>query len=244
MQQIVTAMTAPSQVMTACMLLGLMFLFFGKTRKGAVCLLAFGATLYMFFGIGPVSYWLLGRLEHRYPPVHNLQSLHGIDSIVILSGYAVRDMSFPISSAVNCPTAFRLVEGARLWQFSKEKRIWISGNEETTGVMRQFLVCLGIPPGQITLETESNNTYENARNLKQEIGDRSFVLVTSAGHMPRAMAIFHRLGMKPLPAPTDFYCSKNPVKANFFPSPFHHMCSDLAVHEYLAMLWYRLRGRI
>ena len=57
------------------------------------------------------------------------------------------------------------------------------------------------------LETASRNTYENAVNSKRLLGAHGLhkvLLVTSALHMPRALALFRALGIEAAPAPTDF----------------------------------------
>ena len=40
--------------------------------------------------------------------------------------------------------------------------------------------------------------------VKEIVGKDKFILVTSASHMLRAMALFRKQGMEPIPAPTDY----------------------------------------
>ncbi len=61
------------------------------------------------------------------------------------------------------------------------------------------------------------------------LAGRPFFLVTSAGHLPRTMAAFAKLGMTPIPAPTDYRLSRNVRRASILPSPMHLYGSDLAV---------------
>jgi uncharacterized SAM-binding protein YcdF (DUF218 family) len=71
---------------------------------------------------------------------------------------------------------------------------------------------------------------------------RDFILVTSAGHMPRSLGAFGRAGMNPTPAPTDYLAKMDPLEGNFLPNLSNLMRADLAVHEYLGMLWYGLKA--
>jgi uncharacterized SAM-binding protein YcdF (DUF218 family) len=69
-----------------------------------------------------------------------------------------------------------------------------------------------------------------------------FLLVTSAGHIPRAMGVFRKLGMNPRAAPTYYLTRRNWLAVQYLPSPLHLQYSDLAVSEYAALFWYRLNG--
>ena len=110
--------------------------------------------------------------------------------------------------------------------------------------MKEVLLSLGLPDNQVIIEAESRSTFENAIVLQKKLNDRSFILVTSAGHMPRAVAVFKKLGMNPIPAPTDYQVGNNPLASHYLPSPSHLIYSDLAVHEYLGILWYRITRRL
>jgi uncharacterized SAM-binding protein YcdF (DUF218 family) len=68
--------------------------------------------------------------------------------------------------------------------------------------------------------------------------------VTSAGHMRRAIGVFRKNGMNPIPAPTDYQLPGNARYASWTTSPIHLAASDLAVHEYIGLAWYRLTNRL
>lgn len=244
MEEIVRFLVVPSHLIALLFIAGLVALLSRRSRRIAIFLLGTGAALYIVFGVGPVSYWLLGRLEQRHPAIHSFDHLRDIGTIVILTGHAEPDPYFPISSAARSSTAFRIMEAARLWKVFPEKQILISGFEMAAGIMKKVLVSLGVPESQISIEGRSGNTYESAVNIQKIMGGRSFILVTSAGHMPRTMGVFRKLGMNPVPAPADYQTGQRCMDAHFFPTPSHLGYSDLAIHEYLGILWYRLKGRI
>lgn len=202
------------------------------------------AGIYIFFGSGPVSFWLLGNLEYRYPPLSHFEELKGINTIVVLAAYAEIYPSYPLSSEVNFASAFRIIEALRIYNDLPNAEILISGEEDMPEIMKKLLISLGVSGDRIAIENQSENTYESAVNVRKIVGAKSFILVTSAGHMPRAMGVFHKLAMNPIPAPTNYMTRKNYLAVNYFPDPMQLMYSDLAVHEYLGIFWYRLNDRL
>ena len=69
-------------------------------------------------------------------------------------------------------------------------------------------------------------------------------LVTFAGHMRRAVGVFRKKGVVTIPAPTDYMLPRSAWHASWTTSAVHLQASDLAVHEYLGIAWYRLTGRL
>ena len=76
-------------------------------------------------------------------------------------------------------------------------------------------------------------------------GERG-VLVTSAVHMRRALALFRKTGVDALPAPTDYLSQSSPGirPSDFFPGPRRVKAADAVAHEYLGLAWSWLTGRL
>jgi uncharacterized SAM-binding protein YcdF (DUF218 family) len=112
--------------------------------------------------------------------------------------------------------------------------------------MAQIAGLLGVKPQDISLESDSRDTPDQAKIVAEIIGREKFILVTSAVHMPRSMALFRKRGLHPIPAPGDFRVrgAQRFDPGNFFPraSSLGHM--ETAVHEYLGLAWAWLRGEI
>ena len=120
--------------------------------------------------------------------------------------------------------------------------------------MRGLLEQLGIPEDAILEETRARNTHEHAVGLLPVFESRGFhtvLLVTSAMHMPRAMGVFRRLcpGVHFIAAPTDFRAVDrmptrwyNQVCHELIPTAYNLARFSDAMHEYLGILYYRLRG--
>lgn len=94
-------------------------------------------------------------------------------------------------------------------------------------------------------ETESTSTWTNARLSAAKLraaGVRRFYLVTHAWHMPRAMLAFAATGLEAVPAPTRFVSRSRLAWVDFLPSAGAFHTTYYAIHEWLGLAWYRLRG--
>jgi uncharacterized SAM-binding protein YcdF (DUF218 family) len=111
-------------------------------------------------------------------------------------------------------------------------------------LMRELLLDLRIPDKRIFIEGESQNTFENAKEIGRLRLKPPLILITSAGHMNRALRVFKAQRMKPLPAPCDFkagWSREDPLR--FFPSGGALAASSTAIYEYVGTLWYALSGK-
>jgi uncharacterized SAM-binding protein YcdF (DUF218 family) len=109
--------------------------------------------------------------------------------------------------------------------------------------MGAVLTKLGVPADRIVIEGQSLTTADSAVNLRPLVGDDAFFLVTSGGHLPRAMAVVEKQRLRAIPVPTDHQLPRQWWQAEPRPRPSALTVSDLAIHEYLGRLYYRLRGR-
>ena len=112
--------------------------------------------------------------------------------------------------------------------------------------MAQLAAELGISREDIIIESESLDTKDQARIIHRMVGDEPLFLVTSASHMPRSMAMFTKLGMNPIPAPTRSIESRilHRGPSPFFPSSVNLGKAEMAFHEYLGIVWAKLRRQI
>lgn len=214
---------------------------FRRARSWAIISGALALSIFLVFGSGPVSFLLLGSLEFQIPPVGQVERRQAV-TIVVLAGYAEFDPDHPVSSQVNSNSAFRLLESLMLFQSRPDSTVIISGKGEVAGVMRDVVILSGVPAEQVIVDSVSSSTYESAKNLSPRLGQTPFLLVTSAGHMPRSMGAFKKAGSRPLPVPTDYMTKRNPLATQYLPSPVHLHYSDLAISEYVALIWYRFNG--
>lgn len=204
MTDLIKQILLPSGLVALLILVGLGCLIRKKTRRLATGLLCTGGLLYLVFANGPVSFYLIHHLENQNPAFLIDHHSKIFKNIVVLTGHALPDDRLPASSTVNSSSAFRILETLRLHQAFPDARIIISGYEDVPLLMKKLLLALGLREELIALENESHNTYQSAVHLKDWIKEDDFILVTSAGHMPRSLMVFNALGMNPTPAPTDY----------------------------------------
>jgi len=218
-----------------------------KNRWGKRLLLV-GICLFYLLSIRPVSDMLQRGLERRYPPLSFLPA--EIDDVVVLAGGTRNPgTDLAVANRLAPATLARLVEGIRLFRGKSEGFLVLSGGgfwgrplpESSGKLMAETAVLLGIGMDRIVLEPASLDTADQAEALAGILGDRSFALVTSAFHMPRAVKLFRRLGMDPMPAPCDFRSFRGKAVAydffDFVPHPDRMTDTLLAVKEYYALLF-------
>ena len=223
-------------------------LIFLKKRWGKRLLVC---TLVLFYllSIMPVSNLLLRGLENRYPPL--LTPPKDIKYVVVLSGGPLNlNTQLPPTSRLGQSSMARLVEAIRLFNQLDDAALITSGGiskthsveELTCYQMMELAVVLGVEKEKIIPMCGALDTYDEAKNIQQFLGDQPFLLVTSASHMPRAMFFLNKIGLNPIPAPADF---KGQSKYNYrylplLPTAGHFADSSLAIKEYIGHLYYRL----
>ena len=105
---------------------------------------------------------------------------------------------------------------------------------------RQF----GVPKEDIILESESMSTFDEAKFIKPIVKTERFLLITSASHMRRSMALFRKLGMQPIAAPIGHLVKRIGDGISFLPGARNLLKSDTIIWETLAYIKERLLGRI
>jgi uncharacterized SAM-binding protein YcdF (DUF218 family) len=110
----------------------------------------------------------------------------------------------------------------------------------------QFFRDAGLDMGRIVLERDSRNTHENAvfsKKIVKPKNSETWVLVTSALHMPRSVAIFKKIGWNVTPYPVDFRAQSNPPLLCFCVAD-NIMILDSLVHEVVGTTVYFVTGRL
>lgn len=244
MDEIVNIITSPSSIIT-WLLVASIVSYIIRLKKIASVMCLISVSIYFILASGPVSQLLLSSLEYQYPSYQpattNDQS---ISTIVVLTGSAEVKPATPVSSHLNTSSVYRVLEAQRIFLLHSHSNIIISGLGETPDTLRTVMLNLGIPATSISVDKNSTTTYESSINIKKLLADEPFILVTSAGHMPRSIATFESQGMNPIPAPTEFISRQNIFAAQYLPTPRHMLNSELAIHEYIGMLWYRATDRM
>jgi uncharacterized SAM-binding protein YcdF (DUF218 family) len=165
--------------------------------------------------------------------------------VVIATGMDPDEHRVPAMERLAPLALERCIAAARIYKEYGFGRVIVSGRDpdvpamEMTGGMADLLVALGVPRGSILLESESLDTKENAlfsTRMVQGLKAEKTVLVTSAIHMPRAMWLFERAGLKVIPAPVKFQAPARKTLARFIPESEALGRSQRLVHELLGLL--------
>ncbi len=204
-----------------------------------------GGAVALFFGCGPVARALLWPLEHRYPAWHaGVSPPLPIERIVLLTAWAGNNPDLPAGVRLNDTSASRAIVTMQLWRLHPHASVIVSGDTRNARDLGDVLLSLGLPADRLVLESQSRNTADSATRVVPLLAGRPFALVTSAGHLPRSMATFAKAGLHPVPVPADYRLPGRISIASFIPGPRALHASDLAVHEYLGLVWYRMLGRL
>jgi len=251
-KKIVAPLFYPLSLCLGLLLIGLILLWLTRRQKAGKIVASVGITLLLLFSYSFGTNRLLRSLEHQFPPVaaESLQD-SGIRWVVVLGGGASSDPDIPPVSRLSESSLAHLIEGIRLHRQLPISKIILSGGRvfgtgSDADAMRDLAIQLGVAPENLIAETSSPDTETQAQNVRQLVGEDAFLLVTSASHMPRAMALFKIVGMNPTAAPTHYLSHVNQgiSPTDFYPSLRGLRKSETLIYEYLSMLWARLRGRI
>src|ERR1017187_2308826 len=225
-----------------------------KRRRLAFRLLIVAVAFLRLFSSKVVERALVRSLEDQYRD--SGMDVPTAQAIVVLGG-GLRMPSgiHPLSGLID-PSDRQLV-AFRLYRSGKAPLILCSaGNNPIGGQtgstppasgMARLLEEWGIPSSAIQIEGGSINTHENAILSYQTLsprGIRRILLVTSAMHMPRAAGAFRKAGFEVIAVPADFHSgwSEPYPLEKWLPSADNLRNSDAALHEWLGIAIYRLRG--
>ncbi len=205
---------------------------------------------------------LVRYLETRDLPA---AALPRAGAIVVLSSNTRPAIPPQPATALDGPTANRLLYGAQLYREGKAPLVivsggrvpWLKGQPRLSENMAEIIELLGVPKSAIIQERESADTYQNAVDVEAILKQRRIgriLLVTSAMHMPRALALFRRQGVEAIAAPCDFFSftPRHDPEAGFWqaaaidllPNANDLGMTSLAVRELLGMAVYRAAGRL
>ena len=214
------------------------------------------ALLFSFNGVPGI---FLKVLEDKYNvlDIANIQNdnealeKEQIELIVVLGGGHTYNPDYTITSQINYFSLVRLIEGIRIYREIPNSKLLLSGGGSIgtdAQIMLDVANAIGVDKNDIILESKSRDTKDQAIFIKELVKDRPFILVTSASHMPRSMALFKKQGMNPIPAPTGHKSINTQGSTSRFILPFPRgneiVKSETIFYEYMGLMWSKLRGQI
>ncbi len=254
-KKIVSMFCLPAPLSILAAAAGLVLLWFTKRQKTGKIAVTAAFAMWLAVSFDPLSRVLLRPLADRYPCLaadgRAPASARGVKWIVVLGGGYRPDASLASTSRLTSSALARLVEGVRLWRLLPGARLILSGGAWRGGcseadIMAALAQELGVPRDAIVLEGESLDTKDQAALVKRLAGEKRIILVTSAYHMPRALALFRKQNLRPIPAPVGE--RGRPYYGPFWGwTPFSGRAMQRtrrAVREYLGLAWAKMRGQI
>jgi len=211
LSKILPLFVMPVGLVLILLLAALLFLRRGMQRTAGGLLLSAVALLWL--ASAPfVAERFYRALEGRYPPLA-LQDVPQGGCIVLLGGTVSPALPPRVNMEFN-DSVDRVYQAARLYRAGKAPYVIVTGGNQPwsaapwteADLIRELLVEWGVPQKAIFLEGTSRNTRENAvysKNIIDSIHCETPLLVTSAAHMPRAVAAFLGVNVSVVPVSTD-----------------------------------------
>ena len=207
-----------------------------------------GAWLLLLFCLPPFSDLLLKSLE-KYPALEPPVVINNEQAIVVLAA-GISPYAKEYAKAIDGAATLQRNRYAAFLYKQTNLPVLVTGgiidleNTSEASVMADTLNN-SFNVKVTWQEDKARNTAENAiysaAMLKYNDIDTIF-LVTHAWHMPRSVMMFEQQGIKVTPAPTMFTSEVTYSEwSNYVPTASALYDVRISLHEYIGMLWYKLK---
>jgi uncharacterized SAM-binding protein YcdF (DUF218 family) len=243
------------------LLLILLALVLRSRRRLQTAVLVLTALVVFLSGNRWVAQSLARSLEWRYLPLDPVPSAE----VVVVLGGGTESEQFPRPIVEVTSAGDRVLYAGSLYKEGKAEYIllsggnitWLGGRTTTPSEdMARVLEMMEIPRDVMWMQTKSQNTYEDAlysSQILKEKGVDRILLVTSAQHMPRSVALFEHQGIEVIPAPVDYTVTQagwdnlfsfdlQNFLVNLVPQSGSMSLISSVLKEYIGMWVYHLRG--
>lgn len=242
----------PLTIILVLVLAGLLAFWRDRRKSGA---LALGLCSILIFvgGFTTLGAVLLFPLESRFPTPGEIPS--HVDGIVVLGGYMNGEVNAERRGFELNGSADRIVETMRLARLYPEAKVVVSGGEggffersaSDADSTRRLLAELGFSGERFLFEDKSRNTVENAvfsKDLAQPKPGETWLLVTSAFHMPRSVGCFRKAGFDVTAWPVDYKTRGHEPLTLYLEAPNEALVRfSTAMREWVGLVAYWLAGK-
>lgn len=195
-------------------------------------------------------------LERMYLET-GFQEKFGGDYPIVIMGGGIRYTEY--GALPGLYTLQRLVKGLEIYEELEEPIVYTGGTAiGQTGISEaelafKWLRKMGVEEEDIVIEKQARNTYENGVYIKKWLQDYQrereeegfkVYLVTNALHMHRSVCVFEKLGVEVIPVSSGITVDHKMSWLSYLPNGEALYANMLAVHEWLGLSWYKIKGRI
>lgn len=226
-----------------------------RARLGRT-LVTITAVLFLLLANKLVSTALVRPLETRYPAIPELTAsalpadVAKCRYVVVLGSGNADTPGLSAFDELSVSGRARITEAVRILHALPGAQLIVSGPAVDSPishatVLERTAISLGVDPSRIQRIEHARDTEDESLAVKRRVGDAPVMVVTSAWHMPRAMALFRAAGVPAVACPTD-YCSQ-------WDGRFHWRDliwdvesvdrSTVAIRERVGYVWISLRGK-
>lgn len=241
----------PNNLFWVLFLLSVLLLWTPWQRAGRR-LLTVLAVFGLFVATVPLAGYGLWHLENRFPVMETLTD--HVDGVIVAGGILDPKRSKERGQPVLGDAVERLTAMVRLAKAYPQAQVIFSGGAgdpaypdlKEAHYIAPFVRDMGLDPARIRFEDQARNTAENARitfDLAQPKPGQTWLLVTSAFHMPRAMGTFRKAGWNIQAYPVDFSTPPSFKWEFFFNLSRGLMQLSHISHEIVGLIVYKLTGR-
>jgi len=200
----------------------------------------------------PVASLLTLPLEERFPRPASAPT--EVTGIIVLGGAVEQAMTVAHGIPALNGAAERMTEAVAMARRHPRAKLVFTGGSASlvpdgpteSDTARQLFLALGVPATQLVFEDQSRNTHENAvltQRLLNPAPGQTWLLVTSASHMPRSVGTFRQAGWRVVPWPVNYTTGRDPGLWWDDPFPTRLNRAEWALREYVGLVAYRLMGR-
>ena len=218
-------------------------------RLGAVLTLSSVAVL-VFFSLEPVAGALVRGVESGARRSFKPGTTY--DAVIVLGGIIDPAASNHSGELELSEPVERILRAAELLRSGQARMVLISGGlRHPDGAtpseaerLAAWLVEQGIDANRIVAEGRSRNTHENAVESARIVsarGWKTLLLITSARHVPRALATFRAAGLEPDVLPVDHQATDG-SEDGFLPRAEAFALSTDMLRELVGRVVYRIVG--
>lgn len=250
--KVIGVLVTPTNLLVFVLVASLVSTRFQRLRTWGFQIALVSASVVASLAVLPVGDGMLAVLERRFPSLEGCADADRVapTGVILLGGAvgsirvgnrfettlgeAAERVTYAAVLARRYPTTTVVVSGGQAFDNG-------SGRSEADG-MAELLIRLGVPRERILQEAQSRTTAENAELAAQKTGSGRWLLVTSAFHMPRAIATFRKAGVDVVAAPTDWRVGDT-SEPLLFTASGNLQKVDMAAREYYGLLAYWLSGR-